>query len=107
MELVQDVYEQTRSLPAEEMYGLKAQMRRAAVSIPSNIAEGSVRGRGLNFTQYLYHALGSLSELETQLLLSQEIYGLDFEKLLADINRVRKMLLALLKYEKSVEEWNS
>jgi four helix bundle protein len=104
MELVQEIYQQTRALPAEETYGLRAQMRRAAVSIPSNIAEGSVRGRGLNFARYLYHALGSLSELETQLLLSQNIYGLGIDNLLSDMVRVRKMLLALLKYEKGVDE---
>jgi four helix bundle protein len=101
MDLVQDVYEQTRALPAEETYGLKAQMRRAAVSIPSNIAEGSVRGRGLNFARYLYQSLGSLSELETQLFISQNIYGFKIDKLLSDIERVRKLLFGLIKYAKT------
>lgn len=70
MELTADVYRLTARFPAEEKYGLASQMRRAAVSVPSNIAEGQARhGRG-EFLQFLSHASGSLAELETQLLLS-------------------------------------
>ena len=69
MDLVEDVYKITKSLPAEELYGLRSQIRRAAVSIPSNVAEGHGRkGTG----EYLHHlsiAKGSLTELETQLIL--------------------------------------
>jgi four helix bundle protein len=69
MNLVEDVYKITKSLPPEEMYGLKSQIRRSSVSIPSNIAEGHGR-KGI--PEYLHHlsiAKGSLAELETQLIL--------------------------------------
>lgn len=70
MEITANVYRMTARFPAEEKYGLASQMRRAAVSVPSNIAEGQARhGRG-EFLQFLSHASGSLAELETQLLLS-------------------------------------
>ena len=73
MALVQDVYVLTRDFPREEMYGLTSQMRRAAVSIPSNLAEGAARNGAREFVQFLGVAKGSLSELETQLLISSEL----------------------------------
>ena len=73
MELTADVYRLTARFPTEEKYGLASQMRRAAVSVPSNIAEGQARhGRG-EFLQFLSHASGSLAELETQLFLSENL----------------------------------
>jgi len=66
MDLVQLIYEYTKLFPKEEMYGLTSQMRRAAVSIPSNIAEGAARKGDKEFIQFLMLSLGSLSELETQ-----------------------------------------
>lgn len=77
MALVSGVYQITRSFPKEEIYGLTAQMRRAAVSIPSNIAEGAARTGHKEFAQFLSIAKGSLSELETQLLISAELGFLD------------------------------
>lgn len=65
--LVTSIYEITKSFPKEEIYGLTNQIRRAAVSVPSNIAEGSARQGNKEFIQFLYIALGSLTELETQL----------------------------------------
>jgi four helix bundle protein len=70
MELVMLVYRYTKSLPKEEIYGLTSQMRRAAVSIPSNIAEGQGRQTKRDFRNFLAIALGSLRELETQILIS-------------------------------------
>ena len=70
MELVQNVYKLTRTFPKEEIFGLTSQMRRAAVSIPSNIAEGAARTGEREFAQFLNIARGSLSELETQLLIA-------------------------------------
>jgi four helix bundle protein len=77
MELAKRVYEVTGQFPSEEKFGLVAQMRRAAVSIPSNIAEGQARHTTREFIQAISHAEGSLAELETQLALSTE---LDFSK---------------------------
>lgn len=67
MELVYVIYELTDGFPAEERYGLQSQMRRAGVSIPSNIAEGRRRGTRKDFRQFLLIAYGSIAELETQL----------------------------------------
>jgi four helix bundle protein len=65
MDLVSDIYKITESFPNKELYGLTNQIRRAAVSVPSNIAEGAARNSKKEFIQFLYIALGSLSELET------------------------------------------
>jgi four helix bundle protein len=73
MALVKNVYRATQTFPQQEMYGLTAQMRRAAVSIPSNLAEGAARTGRREFAQFLNVAKGSLSELETQLLISADL----------------------------------
>ena len=70
MKLVEDIYSISKNFPKEEMYGLTSQMRRCAVSIPSNIAEGAGRKGEKEFTRFLYIALGSISELETQFEIS-------------------------------------
>jgi len=67
------VYQLTKNFPSEEKFGLVAQMRRAAVSIPSNIAEGQARHKTGEFIQFILHAEGSLAELDTQLILSIEL----------------------------------
>jgi len=77
MTLVKNVYQATRSFPPEEMYGLTAQMRRAAISVPSNLAEGAARTGKKEFAQFLSIAKGSLSELETQLLISADLDYID------------------------------
>lgn len=100
LDLVEKVYSMTRSFPKEEVYGLTLQMRRAAVSVPSNIAEGAARGSKKEFIQFLYIALGSLEELETQLILTCRV-GLTSDRSLSHtIDEVRKMLLGLLKFLK-------
>jgi four helix bundle protein len=79
----------------EERYGLVSQMRRAPVSIPSNIAEGQARRTTGEFVQFISHAEGSLAELETQLLVSLELRYLkeiDAEEFLSSVNELRKML---------------
>ena len=98
IELVKDIYQVTTKFPPVEIYGLTNQLRRAAISIPSNIAEGQGRNSFKEFKQFLAIALGSLAELETQLIISHEIGYLnreDSNKLLAALDNIRKMLKAL------------
>ena len=73
IDLVTEVYRVTRSFPKEEMFGLTSQLRRAAVSVPSNIAEGQGRLRRGEFRQFLGMAKGSLAELDTQLLIARNL----------------------------------
>ncbi len=73
MELVADVYSTTRTFPKEEVYGLGIQLRRGAVSVPSNIAEGKGRSSDKDFVLFLHHARGSLFELETQLTVARQL----------------------------------
>ena len=73
MDLVEETYRLARKLPASETYALSDQMRRAAVSIPSNIAEGHTRKSAKEYLRFLYIAKGSKSELETQLLIAQRL----------------------------------
>jgi four helix bundle protein len=77
MELITEVYRETLGFPPEELYGLTSQMRRAAVSIASNIAEGQGRITKGEFIQFLGHARGSLLELETQVLVAKNLQYLD------------------------------
>lgn len=80
MELVKDVYEITKNFPKEEIYGLTSQIRRAAVSIPSNIAEGQGRDSTKEFLHHLSIAYGSLMETETQILIAENLNYLNAEK---------------------------
>jgi four helix bundle protein len=73
IELVKEIYRLTKPFPADERFGLISQMRRAAVSIPSNIAEGQARKTTGEFVQFVSHAEGSLAELDTQLVLAVEL----------------------------------
>ncbi len=73
MELTAQVYKSTAEFPKAEMYGLAQQMRRAAVSVPSNIAEGKGHRSNRKFVHFLFHARGSLWELQTQLILAEQL----------------------------------
>lgn len=103
MSLVLDIYEITRKFPDYEKFSLSNQMQRCAVSIPSNIAEGAARSSVKEFIQFLYISLGSLSELETQLIISYKlnyISDTNFKDLANKIEIIRKQLLNLIKYQK-------
>ena len=98
IELVKDVYQVTAKFPPAEMYGLTNQLRRAAISIPSNIAEGQGRNSFKEFRQFLAIALGSLAELETQLIIAKEIGYLtsaETDSLSVSLDTIRKMIKAL------------
>ena len=73
MELAVEVYKIVKSLPNEELYGLSNQMRRAAISIPSNIAEGHQRSARRDYIRFLFISKGSLGELETQIMLGERL----------------------------------
>ncbi len=100
MDLTEEVYRVTNSFPRHELYGLTNQMRRAAVSIPSNIAEGQGRGSNREFSRFLNIAHGSLAELETQLLLSVRLGYInekEIEQIQQNTNEVGKMIRGLIR----------
>lgn len=97
--LVKKIYEISSKFPKEEKYSLTDQIRRCAVSIPSNIAEGSARNSDKELIQFLYISLGSLAELETQLIISQEIGFISgFKGIDDELLSIKKMLLGLIKH---------
>ena len=99
MELVTEIYRVTQNFPKEELFGLMSQLRRAAVSIPSNIAEGKGRLSKGEFRQFLGNARGSLAEVETQILIAQNLSYLDepeINRLLAMVEEVGKVLNGVL-----------
>jgi four helix bundle protein len=100
IELITEIYSLTQKFPKEEIYGLTSQIRRAAVSIPSNIAEGQGRFSRGEFKQFLGHARGSVFELESQILIARNLGYISQEKaqcLLTRIAEVGRILNGLLK----------
>jgi len=99
IELAKGLYGLTRSFPEDERFGLIAQIRRAAVSVPSNIAEGQARRTSKDFIQFLYISKGSLAELDTQLTLSQELGFITDNSpasLLENIDELQRMIFTLI-----------
>lgn len=99
MKLVSEIYRATRGFPKEEIYGLTVQLRRAAVSVPSNLAEGHGRTSRREFHQFVSQARGSLTEVETQLEIAQDLGYLDEAaavELLKKASEIARMLNGLL-----------
>jgi len=98
--LCADVYRLTNRFPHEERFGLTAQIRRAAVSVPSNIAEGYSRDTTRDYIRFLWMARGSLAELETQLMIAAELQFTGREAsggMLAEVNEIQRLLNALIR----------
>lgn len=107
MDLAEETYRFTEQLPNDERFGLVSQMRRCAISIPSNIAEGQGRGSFGEVRQFTRHALGALSELQTQCHLCRRIFGFESASLNEMMARVRSMLRKLyLSVKEDVAPYN-
>ena len=99
--LVKDVYILTSQFPKSENYGLSSQMQRCSVSIPSNIAEGAARQGKKEYIHFLYISLGSLAELETQIIIAKEVsYTNDILYFEKNIEELRRKLLGFINYLK-------
>jgi len=106
IDFVTEIYKLTNSFPKDEIFGLTNQIRRAAVSIPSNIAEGAARNYKKEFVQFLYIALGSQQELDTQVLIAKNLGFITEDIFLETSNKIQtigKLLNGLIKYLKSNE----
>jgi len=98
MLLVEEVYKASAKFPRQETYGLTSQVRRAAVSIPSNLSEGAGRNGRREYSNFLGISLGSLAELETQLIIASRLGYADIGELLVILNQVRSLLVGLRKH---------
>jgi four helix bundle protein len=99
MEIAKHTYKATMTFPKSEIYALTSQMNRAAISIPSNIAEGAGRNSNKGFTQFLNIAIGSCFELETQMILAFEFSYIpkdDFDMFILNINKLERMINSLM-----------
>ena len=103
IDFVTRIYKTTQSFPSEEKFGLTNQMRRAAVSTPSNIAEGAARQSDRQNIQFLYISLGSVSELETQLIISQNLEYCDAKEIILELKTIKSKLINYIKYLKSIK----
>ena len=107
IELVVDIYSCTRSFPREELYGLAGQLRRVAVSIASNIAEGKGRRTDREFLQFLHHARGSVFEVETQLTIASRLGYMPEAEVLRlghSASEIARMLNGLIKAITSITD---
>jgi four helix bundle protein len=103
VDLVTEIYRLSKKFPKDEVFGLTSQIRRAAVSIPSNIAEGRGKSSKGEFQQFLHHAMGSLAEVETQIVIAQNLGYLNAAEvepvmeIIAEVGRLLNGLLTSLK----------
>jgi four helix bundle protein len=107
MKIVKSVYSLTSNLPSEEKFGLISQINRCSISIPSNIAEGSGRTSNKEFIHFLNISISSSFELETQLILANDLFNTDSEEIIEKINELQKMIVGFkksleLKYDSSL-----
>jgi four helix bundle protein len=107
MKMVVEIYKYTQAFPENERYGLTNQIRRAAVSVPSNIAEGAARQTNKENIYFLYVALGSLTELETQLIIAEALGYLKGNDFNGNINKIKAKIINYIKYVKTLKPINS
>jgi four helix bundle protein len=100
IDLVSLIYTFTESLPKTEDFGLKSQLRRAAVSVPTNIAEGAARNHQKEFIQFCHISLGSLAEIETLLIITEKVYQHDINEINDILLSQKKLLLGFIKHLK-------
>ncbi len=98
VDLVIDIYNITKQIPEDEKFSLTSQIRRAAVSIPSNIAEGCARTSDKEILRFIDIALGSSAELETQLIISEKLNYLDPQNILEKLDKINALMYGLKKY---------
>lgn len=104
MDFVTEIYQITKNFPADELHALSVQLRRCAVSIPSNIAEGCARFSDSDTLKFLYIAIGSCAEAETQIIIAKNLgYINENEKILISLEEINKMLTGLIKHLKLKE----
>ena len=109
MKIVKNIYMLTKFLPKEETYGIISQIQRASVSIASNIAEGCSRSSEVDFKRFLEMSLGSAFEVETQLIVINEVFKIqqiNIQDLIIDVNSLQKMLNSLITKIKSSNSSN-
>ena len=107
MSFVEEIYNLTKGFPDEEKYGLTAQLRRASVSIPSNISEGAARHGKKEFRHFLYMGLGSVAEVETQLELARRLHFASDSAVncqLQKITEIRRMIQGMIRHLDSVKD---
>lgn len=107
MQLSKMVYEISEAFPSKEIYGLTSQIRRAAVSVPSNIAEGSCRRGNREFEQFLFIAIGSLGELDTQLTLASNLQYVQEENCKSAVELIHKLRAMILSLARSLSRRDS
>lgn len=101
IDLVIDIYKTTESFPKEERYGLTSQLRRAAISVPANIAEGAGRNSAREFAHFVSNAQGSASELETELIIAYRLGYLSetlFAQLIGSLSRIGRLITGLSRH---------